>query len=48
MGYTKSLYLPEDHTASNLADGMEEAPRSWSLDVTKQACITTDSASNIK
>ena len=44
----QTLYLPEDHTASNLAEGLEETIRSWSLDVTKQACITTDSASNIK
>ena len=40
--------LPEDHTASNLAEGLEEMLRSWSLDVLRQACITTDSASNIK
>ena len=44
----QTLYLPEDHTASNLAEGLEETLRSWSLDVTRQACITTDSASNIK
>ena len=43
----QTLYLPEDHTASNLGEGLE-ALRSWSLDVTRQACITTDSASNIK
>ena len=44
----QTLYLPEDHTASNLAEGLEETLRSWSLDVTRQACIITDSASNIK
>lgn len=44
----QTLYLPEDHTASNLAEELEETLRSWSLDVTRQACITTDSASNIK
>ena len=43
-----TLYLPEDRTTSNLAEGLEETLRSWSLDVTRQACITTDSASNIK
>ena len=44
----QTVYLPEDHTASNLAESLEETLRSWSLDVTRQTCITTDSASNIK
>ena len=44
----QTLYLPEDYTAINLAEGLEETLRSWSLDVTRQACITTDIASNIK
>ena len=48
MDLTKSLYLPENHTAVNLAEGLQETLRTWSLDVTRQACITTDSASNIK
>ena len=44
----QTVYLPEDHTANNLAESLEETLRSWSLDVTRQTCITTDSASNIK
>ena len=39
----QTLYLP-DRTAINLAEDLEETLRSWSLDVTSQACITTDSA----
>ena len=44
----QTLYLPEDHMTINLDEGLEETLRSWSLDVTRQACITTDSVSNIK
>ena len=43
----QTMYLPEDHTASNLAEGLQETLQSWSLDITRQVCITTDSASNI-
>ena len=43
----QTMYLPEDHTANNLAEGLQETLQTWSLDVTKQVCITTDSASNI-
>ncbi|XP_065889309.1 E3 SUMO-protein ligase ZBED1-like [Dysidea avara] len=43
----QTMYFPEDHTASNLAEGLQETLQSWSLDITRQVCITTDSASNI-
>ena len=42
------MYLSEDYTASNLAESLEETLQSWSVDVTRQTCITTDSASKVK
>ncbi|QQP35972.1 Zinc finger BED domaincontaining protein 1like, partial [Caligus rogercresseyi] len=38
----------EDHTADNLAEGLESAVEKWGLNISKLAAITTDNASNIR
>lgn len=43
----QTLYVPADHTAENLADGMNEILNQWQLSPTKQVCLTTDSGANI-
>ncbi len=44
----QTSFLPEDHTAANLADALQEALHDWGLEDNKVSCITTDSGSNIK
>ena len=43
----QTLYMPADHTAENLADGMKEILEEWHLSSTRQVCITTDSGANV-
>ena len=43
----QTLYMPADHTAENLADGMKEILEHWHLSSTKQVRITTDSGANV-
>ena len=40
-------YMPQDHTADNLAEAMVNMLESWNLDVSKQVCLTTDNGSNV-
>ncbi|QQP34601.1 Zinc finger BED domaincontaining protein 1like [Caligus rogercresseyi] len=48
--YPKGSSSPfeEDHTADNLAEGLESAVEKWGLNISKLAAITTDNASNIR
>ena len=41
-------YIPEDHTAANIAEVLEETLQQWELEDKKLVGITTDSGSNIK
>lgn len=43
----QSLYLPEDHNATNLSESLTSTLDFWSLSADKQSCITTDNGSNI-
>ncbi len=43
----QTLYVPEDHTAKNLAEGMKEVLDQWKLAPSKQVCLTTHSGANI-
>ena len=43
----QTLYMPDDHTAETLADGMNKALDRWNLAPSKQVCLTTDSGANI-
>ena len=43
----QTLYMPADHTAENLADGMKDILQHWHLSSTKQVCITTDPRANV-
>lgn len=43
----QTLYVPENHTAETLADGMKEVLEHWNLAPSKQVCLTTDSGANI-
>ena len=40
-------YMPEDHTAGNLAEALTTTLESWNLQPHSQVCITTDNGSNI-
>ena len=40
-------FLPEQHTAQNLAECMEDLLAHWNLDADKQVAITTDNGANI-
>lgn len=44
----QTSFLPEDHTAANLADALQEALHDWGLKDNNMSCVTTDSGSNIK
>ena len=44
----QTSFLPEDHTAVNLADALQDALREWELSADKVSCLTTDSGANIK
>ncbi len=46
--YLQNIFLPEDHTAANLADALQEALHDWGLEDNKVSCVTMDSESNIK
>ena len=41
-------FLPEDHTADNIQDALQEALHEWGLKEENVVCITTDSGANIK
>ena len=41
------LYVPQDHTADNLADAMVDTFDTWGSDAAKQVCLTTDNGRNI-
>jgi hypothetical protein len=43
----QTQFLPQDHTGENLADAFTSTLEAWTLDVAKQVCLTTDSASNM-
>ena len=40
-------FMPEDHTAVNIADAMVETLTEWNLSSDKQVCLTSDSAANV-
>ena len=44
----QTSFLPEDHTAVNLADALQDTMREWELSADKVSCLTTDSGANIK
>lgn len=41
-------YVPENHTANNLAESMHDILSYWKLDESKQVAITTDNGANVK
>ncbi|XP_028408650.1 zinc finger BED domain-containing protein 1-like [Dendronephthya gigantea] len=41
-------YVPEDHTAANIARSMNDTLQHWKLDENNQVVITTDNGANIK
>ena len=43
----QTLFVPEDHTAENLAPLLRTTLESWCLPENRLACITTDNGSNI-
>ena len=43
----QTLYLPQDHTADNIAESMTETLDSWGLKTANQVCLTTDNGKNI-
>ncbi|KAJ8346462.1 hypothetical protein SKAU_G00278630 [Synaphobranchus kaupii] len=43
----ETVYMPDNHTADNLAEGLRSTLINWSLDETKLSCITTDNGANI-
>ena len=43
----QTLYVPKDHTAETLADGMNEILNEWQPSPSNQVCLTTDSGANI-
>lgn len=43
----ETLYLPEDHSADNLAEAFENVLDQWQLDASKQMCVTTDNGRNV-
>uniref|UniRef100_A0A1X7V732 DUF659 domain-containing protein n=1 Tax=Amphimedon queenslandica TaxID=400682 RepID=A0A1X7V732_AMPQE len=43
----QALYLPADHTDSNIPDALLSTQENCRLDQLKQACITTDNGANI-
>ncbi|CAB3997504.1 zinc finger BED domain-containing 1-like [Paramuricea clavata] len=45
--YLGTRHVPEDHTASNLAERMHNVLSYWKLDEEKQVAITTDNRANI-
>lgn len=40
--------MPQDHTAANLVDALDEALHDWGLKKDNVSCVTTDTGSNIK
>ena len=42
-----ACYLPNDHTAEVLAEGLKESMQEWSLESKNLVCLTTDSGANI-
>ena len=40
-------YVPDDHTATQLVDSVEDILSHWGLDPSKMTAITTDNAANI-
>ncbi|XP_061571822.1 E3 SUMO-protein ligase ZBED1-like [Cololabis saira] len=43
----QTSFLPEDHTGEIIAQGLQDALISWSLNEAHQVCITTDKGANI-
>ena len=43
----ETLYLPQNHTGTNIAEALESILESWSLKSEQQICITTDNGSNM-
>lgn len=43
----QTSFFPEDHTAKNMADALQEQLHDWQLDPKKMSAITTDNGANI-
>ena len=43
----ETLYLPQNHAGTNIAEALESILESWSLKSEQQICITTDNGSNM-
>ncbi|KAM4590974.1 E3 SUMO-protein ligase ZBED1-like [Odontesthes bonariensis] len=43
----ETVFMPQNHTAENIAEALHSAFDAWSLDQNKLACITTDNGANI-
>ncbi|KAG9280417.1 zinc finger BED domain-containing protein 1-like [Astyanax mexicanus] len=44
----ETVFFPESHTATNIAEGLRSVIQDWNLNEEKISCITTDNAANIK
>lgn len=43
----QTIFIPQDHTAANLAEALEATLESWDLKPVLQVAITTDNGANI-
>ena len=43
----QTLFMPQDHTADNIAESMAETLDAWGLKAANQVCLTTDNGRNI-
>ena len=43
----ETVFVPQNHTADNLANALRDVLADWSLDSDKLSCITTDNGANI-
>ena len=43
----QTVFVPEVHTAENLAAALQEVLESWALPENRLACVITDNGSNI-
>ena len=43
----QTLFMPADHNGENLAESLRSVLESWSLQESKQVCLTTDNGTSI-
>lgn len=43
----QTSYFLQDHTGEHIAEALQEALKSWNLNLTRLAAVTTDNGSNV-